>query len=78
VKALQDTYGISYKDAAHRLFMAEVERVKKANSAEKSFSAIWCSLQLIITSDILPPIDAIDKGSLDDYVWMNGEWVEQS
>jgi hypothetical protein len=77
VKALQETYGISYKDAAHRLFMAEVERVKKADSAEKSFAAIRGSLQSIVTSDILPPIDAIDKGSLDDYVWMNGEWVER-
>ncbi len=35
VKALQATLGISYKDAAHRLFLAEVERVKKANLAAK-------------------------------------------
>ena len=78
VKALQQTLGISYKDAAHRLFMAEVERVKKANSAKKSFAAIRRSLESIVTSDILPPIEAIDKGMLDGYRWIDGKWVEVS
>jgi hypothetical protein len=78
VKALQDTLGISYKDAAHRLFMAEAERVKKADSAEKSFAAIRRSLQALVISDILPPIEAIDKGKLDEYMWKDGKWVEQS
>jgi hypothetical protein len=78
VKALQATLGISYKDAAHRLFLAEVERVKKADSAEKSFAAIRRSLQSLVTSDIIPPIDAIDKGKLDHYVWQDGKWVKQS
>jgi hypothetical protein len=75
IKALQDTLGISYKDAAHRLFLAEVERVKKADSAEKSFAAIRHSLQSLVTSDILPPIQAIDKGELDEYVWRDGKWL---
>ena len=30
---LRERLGISYKDAAHRLYMAELERVKKADSA---------------------------------------------
>jgi hypothetical protein len=78
VKALQHTLGISYKDAAHRLFMAEVERVKKADSAEKSFAAIRHSLESVVTSDILPPIQAIDKGELDEYIWKDGKWIERS
>lgn len=78
MKALQHTLGISYKDAAHRLFLAEVERVKKADSAEKSFAAIRQSLQSLVTSDILPPIEAIDNGKLDEYEWKNGKWVERS
>lgn len=78
MKALQKTLGISYKDAAHRLFLAEVERVKKTDSAEKSFSAIQQSLQSVATSDILPPIHAIDKGELDEYMWQNGQWVKES
>jgi hypothetical protein len=78
VKALQNTLGISYKDAAHRLFMAEVERVKKADSAASSFAAIRRSLDSVVTSDILPPINAIDKGKLDDYMWKNGKWFKES
>ncbi len=78
MKALQDTLGISYKDAAHRLFLAEAERVKKAYSAEKSFTAIRRSLQSLVTCDILPSINAIDKGELDGYVWKNGMWGERS
>ena len=78
VKALQETFGISYKDAAHRLFMAEVERVKKADSAAKSFAAIRNSLVSLVVADIEPPIKAIDEGELDDYVWRDGKWVKRS
>ena len=77
MKALQKTLGISYKDAAHRLFLAEVERVKKADVAERSFAAIRGALQSMVTSDIIPPIDAIDKGELDEYKWKNGKWVNK-
>ena len=58
--------------------MAEVERIKKADSAQKSFAAIRRSLQNLVTSDIIPPIEAIDKGKLDGYVWTDGKWVQQS
>jgi hypothetical protein len=78
VKALQTTLGISYMDAAHRLFLAEVERVKKAESARKSFVAIRQRLQSIVTSEIIAAIDAIDKGDLDEYQWKNGKWVKES
>jgi hypothetical protein len=78
VKALQETLGISYKDAAHRLFLVEVERVKKADSSQKSFAAIQHSLHSLVTSDILPPILAIDQGKLDDYVWEDGKWSKES
>jgi hypothetical protein len=58
--------------------MAKLERVKKADSAEQSFAAIQRSLGALVTSDIIPPIDAIDKGRLDDYVWRDGKWWKQS
>jgi hypothetical protein len=58
--------------------MAEVERVKKADSAASSFAAIRRSLASVVTSDILPPIDAIDKGKLDDYIWKDGKWFKES
>ena len=78
VKALQESLGLSYKDAAHRLFLAEVERIKKSESAEKSFAAIRHSLESLVTTDIVPPIQAIDEGELDDYVWRNGKWFKRS
>lgn len=39
VLALQETLGISYKDAAHRLYMAELERFK---ADEKTLNAVVC------------------------------------
>lgn len=78
ILALQTFHAISYKDAAHRLFMAELERVKKADSAEQSFAAIRRSFESLVTSDIIPPIDAIDKGELDDYLWRDGKWWKRS
>jgi hypothetical protein len=69
--------GISYKDAAHRLFLAEVERVQKAESARKSFVAIRQRLDNMVTTDIIAPIDAVDKGDLDGYQWKDGKWVNE-
>jgi len=78
VKALQATLGISYKDAAHRLFMAEVERVKKADSAAKAYSAIRKQIRETITEEILPPLRAIDKGEFDDYILTHGKWEKKA
>ena len=36
--ALQDRLGISYKDAAHCLYMAEVERLKVDEKMHKGFT----------------------------------------
>ena len=78
VIALQETLGISYKDAAHRLFMAEVERIKKADSAAKNFGAVRQSMASMICTDIMSPILAIDKGELDGYVLKDGEWCVEA
>ena len=78
VKALQATLGISYKDAAHRLFMAETERVMKADSAAKGFSVLRKQIRDTINEEIFPAISAIDKGEFDDYILMDGEWKKKS
>ena len=75
---MQNTLGISYKDAAHRLFMAEVERIKKADSAAKNFGAVRQSMASMICTDIISPILAIDKGKLDGYVLKDGEWCVEA
>ena len=77
IKALQETLGISYKDATHRLFMAEVERLKKADAAAKSFASIRTQMDNLVMEDICPPISAIDKGEFDEYVLKDGRWQKK-
>jgi hypothetical protein len=78
VKALQDTLGISYRDASHRLFMTEIERVKKADSAAKAFSALRDQIRDTINEEILPAISAIDQGKLDDHIFIDGQWMTKA
>jgi hypothetical protein len=78
INALKETFGISYKDAAHRLFLTEVERVQKADSAAKAFAVIRKRLDGLVNEEICAPISAIDKGEFDDYVLRNGEWMMKS
>ena len=52
VEALQKSLRISYKDAAHHLFMTEIERVKKADSAAKGFSALHKHIGEIVAEEI--------------------------
>lgn len=65
VKALQTMYGISYKDAAHRLYMAEVEKIKIEKRNEFAFTKIRETIDNTIINEIYPPITMIDKGNLD-------------
>ena len=37
VLALQESLGISYKDASHRLYLAELEKLKVADEKYKAF-----------------------------------------
>jgi hypothetical protein len=50
ILALQQQYGISYKDAAHRLYMAQVERLKISNTAYKDVKRIDDELDAILRS----------------------------
>lgn len=65
VKALQVLLGISYKDAAHRLYMAEVEKLKTESELEGSFTMIRDMIDKTITNEINTPISKIDRGELD-------------
>lgn len=62
VKALQETLGISYKDAAHRLYMAEVEKMKVENETNQEFADLAMKIDDILEKEIYPRIDMIDKG----------------
>jgi len=68
VKALQELLGISYKDAAHCLYMAEVEHLKVQQEAEMAFTKFKEQIDKTILHEIYPPITAIDKGNFDNVV----------
>ena len=80
--ALQLRLGLSYKDAAHRLFMVEVERVKKADSGAKLFGAVRERIDDLVNQEIWAPLRSINKGEFDRYEVKDGKWmakdVEQS
>ena len=40
IKALQDRLGLSYKDAAHRLYMTEVENLRTEKHAGRTMRSI--------------------------------------
>jgi hypothetical protein len=74
IKALAQRLGLSYKDAAHRLYMAEVERVKLADSAAKSFTILKQKIDEMVSHELCPVIDAIDRWDLDDFTVKDGYW----
>jgi len=78
VKALQKQLGLSYKDAAHRLYMAELESLRMSDSASKYFEHIQREVDGIIIEDIGPAILAIDKGEFDNVILKNGVWVTRN
>jgi hypothetical protein len=45
VLALQEWLGISYKDASHRLYMAELEKAKSDEVMHKSFVSLQVSTE---------------------------------
>jgi hypothetical protein len=78
IKALSQRLGISYKDSAHRLYMAELERLKTADSAAKSFTMLSERINNIMTHEIAPAINAIDQWVFDDYILKDGRWEQKS
>ena len=58
---LQDLLGLSYKDAAHRLYMMEIEKLKTGIELGGGFSHIVSSIDNTITNEILPAISKIDN-----------------
>jgi hypothetical protein len=48
VLVLQERLGISYKDAAHRLYMAELERVKRDQKMYTAFASLEVSTKMTL------------------------------
>ena len=65
VIALQKTLGLSYKDAAHRLYMAEVEKMKAEKQSGNGYTKMRETIDNTIINEIYPPLTKIDSGDLD-------------
>jgi hypothetical protein len=60
VKALQQQQGLSYKDAAHRLYHSEVQKLKVEADACKAISALREEMTTILMGHIWLKIKRID------------------
>jgi hypothetical protein len=64
VKVLQQKYGLSYKDAAHRLYHAEVQKLIVQDEALRTLSELRQQMDDHI-NDLNKRISAIDRQKLD-------------
>jgi hypothetical protein len=60
VLAMRDRLGLSYQEAAHRLFMTEVEKFRIQKEAENGFRALRQRLDKTITLEICPALEKLD------------------
>ena len=63
IKALQQQHGLSYKDAAHRLYHSEIQKLRVNDDACKAMSGLRQRIDLMITEDIRKKIERIDSPS---------------
>lgn len=66
IKALQQQLGLSYKDSAHRLYIAEVEKLKALNTGRNSVLEIRQRIDTILDHELIPPLSHIDTGTSAD------------
>jgi hypothetical protein len=60
IKALQQQLGLSYKDAAHRLYHSEVQKLAVEDDRCKAISALRQQIDMLITEEISERIRNID------------------
>ena len=72
---MKDRFGLSYKDAAHRLYLAEVARLESLDRAEKGFMALDDEIAKAASLEICNPILAIDNGEFDGFSFVEGRWM---
>ena len=63
VVALQSQWGITYEEAAHRLYLAEVRRLKAFKDAENGFRAVRERVDKTIACEICLALEKVDGGS---------------
>jgi hypothetical protein len=56
VKAIQQEFGLSYKDSAHRLFLAEISRLKTLERAHRALSYVRQRIDKVVDHELIPPM----------------------
>ena len=74
---MQQQYGISLKDACHRLYLTETSKLEAIDTAEKTMAVIRSQLDKASNDETLVPIEHIDLGSLDDHIFPHIERPEE-
>lgn len=74
---MQQRYGISLKDACHRLYLAETSKLEAIDVAAKTMAVIRTNLDKTRENETLAPINLIDSGAFDDYVSPQSLWPEE-
>ena len=67
IKALQSRLGISYKDAAHRLYVGEIDKLKNKKVTEINCKKIQEQLEDIIHNGMKDRIADINKEIVESY-----------
>lgn len=73
---MQQRYGISLKDACHRLYLSETTKLDTIDAAEKTMAVIKSNFDKMREKETLPPIHLIDSGAFDDQIFSHGPWPE--
>jgi len=58
---MQTRWGLSYKDATHRLYLAEVEKLRVETKAESGFSGIRERIDKTIEQEIVDVLANMDS-----------------
>jgi len=56
VKAIQQEFGLSYKDSAHRLYLAEIARLKTLERAHRALSYVRQRIDKVVDHELIPPM----------------------
>ncbi len=54
--------------------MAEIAKLEAIDTAHKGYVSLRNRIDKMITHEIFPPIEAIDKGDVDDVILLYGRW----
>ena len=57
---MQEELGLSYKDAAHRVYLAELAKLKTLDRAHKALSSIQQRIDKVIDHELLPAMTTLE------------------